>query len=137
MFIKSQYNAWQWILLLIGMGMASCTNQSDLMVNTWALDLSAGVDTSKLKAHEKAQLAKSTELLNQFTLTIEFKKDGTMTSSSQDFRKWTHWKVTEGKLWFIGKQGGMIQKVKIETLTKKRLGLDLKDGKITYFNARN
>ncbi|OJJ20777.1 hypothetical protein BKI52_09340 [marine bacterium AO1-C] len=133
--MKNQYKAWLLILMLGAV--SSCTSKSDLIVNVWGLDLNMGVDKSKLTADEKARLEQSKAILDQFTITIEFKKDGTIVSQSREFRNWTHWKVEGSKLWLIRDNGNVIQKVKIVGLTKKRMGLDFNDGKVTYFESRN
>jgi len=133
--MKSQCKIWWFVLLLAGM--ASCTDKSELIARSWGLDLSMGVDKSKLSAEEKARLEQSTAILEQFAVTLELKKDGTLVSRNREFSKWTHWKIEGNKLLLIRDGGNIIQKVKIAALTKKRLGLDFNDGKVTYFNAIN
>ncbi|HAS41880.1 MAG TPA: hypothetical protein DCS93_15475 [Microscillaceae bacterium] len=133
--MRNQYKVWLCLLLLVGM--TSCTDKSELIARSWGLDLSVGVDKSKLSADEKARLEQSTSILEQFAVTLEFKKDGTLVSKSREFSKWTHWKVEGNKLLLIRDKGNIIQKVKIAELTEKRLGLDFNDGKVTYFNAMN
>ena len=126
----------QWFFLLSLVWFSGCTSKNDLMVNVRGLDLTADADKSKLNKADKDKLEKSASILNQFTIIIEFKKDGTIGSNSKDFRKWTHWKVEGDKLWLIRDNGDVIQQVKIVKLTKDQLVLDFNDGKTTYFKAR-
>ncbi|EAY31411.1 lipocalin-like domain-containing protein [Microscilla marina] len=122
------------LLLLV----VACADKSELIARSWTIDLDAIQANAKLKNEaDRAKLAESTKAMKNLIgeqVTYKFEADGTMTAaSSPDL---VRWKVADGKLLLMTKDGGFVKRVTIKKLTKNQLVLDFKDGKPMYLKAK-
>lgn len=117
--------------------MVACTDKNDLIVQRWAIDLDAMQANAKLKNEaDRAKLAESTKTLKNLMgdrIMYEFKADGSMTVTSSP--ELVRWKIDNGKLLLMTKDGGFVKRVKIKKLTKDQLVLDFKDNPM-YLKAK-
>jgi hypothetical protein len=125
-----------YVLVLLVL-MVACADKNELIARRWAIDLDATQANAKVKNEaDRAKLAAATKGMKNLVgdrVIYEFKADGSMTVASSP--ELVRWKIADGKLLLMTKDGGFVRRVKINKLTKDKLVLGFKD-KPMYLKAK-